>query len=99
MTKTFVYLLNEITEGENSLRVNIGKNAYKYIEDIGYYRLLSFALNTLQGTIVHTDKTEGKKHRHKNTEISYVEYLHIVEISAEIKSVEIALVSAGFKKI
>jgi hypothetical protein len=99
MTKTFLYILNEIHEGENCVRVSINKDAYKYVEDIGYFRLLSLTLNALQGSVVHTDKTEGKKHRHKNTEITYVEYVHLVEVPAGYDEVVEALLSHGFKKV
>eukprot|EP01080_Neovahlkampfia_damariscottae_P003315 gene3315-5755_t len=85
MVKTFAYVQNEVSQGVN--------------KGIGYFRLISFTLNTLQGSVVHTEKTPGKVSQHKNVQTHYTEYMHLVDIPADEKTVVDSILQAGFKKV
>ena len=98
MVKTFAYVQNEVKESTNTIRVFISKSSYTLTEDIGYFRLLSFTLNALQGSIIETQKTPGKSSQTGKVITNYTEYMHLVEVPSDEKTTVESILAAGFKK-
>ena len=95
---TSIYLFNQISKNQqNQVRVVVGKNAYDYDNELGYFRLLSYSLTlfTSKGATIHQTVISNGKQLYN---VNYSEYLYLLVVPLNEKEIEGLLLDNEFVK-